>query len=552
MTYQITARKWRPRDFDAVVGQKHVTQTLKNAIISGRIAQSYLFSGPRGVGKTTMARILVKALNCEKGPTVSPCHECSFCRDIAEGKSLDYVEIDGASNRGIDQIREITESLKYASPDDKHRVFVIDEVHMLTVEAFNALLKTLEEPPERIIFIFCTTEPHRVPATIRSRCQHHCFRAFNIATIGSHLKEILNQEKIPHTEKALFYISRAAQGSMRDGQSVLDQVVAYADGEVNEEVTLEVLGLSSIDIHREFLINLTGDRKVENHHLFTSLLGEGKDMRQFIYEIIDRLNALILVKEGVDEAGAMDLDREEFESLKDIARSFRLSHLYTLTDICFDLLKELKHTTHPKVLLDLYLIKLHRYRNLITPEQLKSELLKISAGIDNPSEQSSPSRPPSSPEVEASSFSPDNEDKKADRERPPDTDSSDSMKKNPVIESPPSSRISLENKKPLPDKKPIAAKSPNIESEEVNHLIKQIDPEAPVEFVAFGGQSLTLQQKKTIPHDRLISLKQALHRKISEQYRFQIKVNVLEAGIDPEVKGSVHNAISMFNGEIVN
>jgi DNA polymerase-3 subunit gamma/tau len=178
MSYLLLARKYRPQTFDAVISQAHVTRTLRNALASGRQAHAYLFSGPRGVGKTTLARLLAKGLHCEKAPTGDPCNVCEGCRAIAEARSLDYQEIDGASNRGIDQIRELNASLGYASPNQKHRVFVIDEVHMLTTEAFNALLKSLEEPPPKVLFVFCTTEVHKVPVTIRSRCQHYVFKAF--------------------------------------------------------------------------------------------------------------------------------------------------------------------------------------------------------------------------------------------------------------------------------------------------------------------------------------------------------------------------------------
>ena len=209
--YLITARKWRPRTFEEVIGQEHVTRTLCNAILKKQVAQSYLFSGPRGVGKTTLARIYAKALNCDHGPTDTPCQRCEFCNEISMGNSMHYREIDGASNRGIDQIRSLSESLQYASPRKKYRVFVIDEVHMLTIEAFNALLKSLEEPPEKVIFIFCTTESHKVPLTIRSRCQHYAFGAFGIAAIKDHLKTILEKEQIDYEQESLFLPCRSCR-----------------------------------------------------------------------------------------------------------------------------------------------------------------------------------------------------------------------------------------------------------------------------------------------------------------------------------------------------
>ena len=381
MSFQVTARKWRPGDFASVVGQTHVTQSLKNAIQKNRIGQSYLFSGPRGVGKTTIARILVKSLNCKQGPTVSPCGSCPYCTAIVENRSLDYVEIDGASNRGIDQVREINESLNYTSPHGNYRVFVIDEVHMLTIEAFNALLKSLEEPPPKVIFVFCTTEPHKVPATIRSRCQHYSFKAFSIPSITGQLKVILDKEKVAAADEALFYIAKAANGSMRDSQSIFDQVMAYSDGHLTTQAVLDVLGLNSFDVHLSFLKHLNKNDIKGSRDLFTRLYEDGKDIKSFIYELIDRINALIFIKEGVSDASVLEIQEREFSALKDLANAFELQDLYSLADLMFEFLKEVRQTTEVRITLYVYLLKLHRFRELISPEQLKSEILNLSQSI---------------------------------------------------------------------------------------------------------------------------------------------------------------------------
>ena len=242
MSYQVLARKWRPQVFEDVVGQGHITRTLQNAITSGRLAHAFLFSGPRGVGKTTTARILAKALNCDQGPTPTPCGKCDSCIETAAGTAVDVVEIDGASNRGIEHIRELREAVKYAPVGGKYKVYVIDEVHMLTNEAFNALLKTLEEPPPHVIFIFATTEPQKIPATIHSRCQRYGFKRVAVHEIIERLRTIAAAERITISDLGLARIARAAEGSMRDSLSLLDQAVSYSGLEIKDEELQATLG----------------------------------------------------------------------------------------------------------------------------------------------------------------------------------------------------------------------------------------------------------------------------------------------------------------------
>src|SRR5690349_12122020 len=243
MSYQVIARKWRPQTFAEIVGQQHVTHTLQNAIQNNRVAHAYIFSGARGVGKTTTARILAKALNCVHGPTPAPCNECDSCREIAAGNSLDVLEIDAASNRGIDQVRELRDMVRYAPVGGRYKVIILDEAHMLTDEASNALLKTLEEPPDKVVFVMATTEPEELAETIRSRSQHFHFRALSFAEISDALVEICAKEKLTAEPGAIAVMSRAAEGSLRDGLSLLEQARAYCGSEITDAQVRELLGV---------------------------------------------------------------------------------------------------------------------------------------------------------------------------------------------------------------------------------------------------------------------------------------------------------------------
>jgi len=256
MSYTVIARKYRPRKFDDLIGQEPIALTLKNAITMKKLSHAYLFSGPRGVGKTSTARILAKSLNCEKGLTGEPCSKCKNCREIAEGISLDVLEIDGASNRGIDEIRDLKEKINYAPINSPYKIYIIDEVHMLTNEAFNALLKTLEEPPEHIIFMFATTAPHKIPLTVLSRCQRFDFRRITIEEISTMLAKICRAEKVEAEKEALFLIAKNSDGSMRDGQSALDQLIAYSEGKITAEKVRQMFGLATSEIYHTFLSHI--------------------------------------------------------------------------------------------------------------------------------------------------------------------------------------------------------------------------------------------------------------------------------------------------------
>ncbi|OHD64099.1 MAG: DNA polymerase III, subunit gamma and tau, partial [Spirochaetes bacterium GWF1_41_5] len=328
--------------------------------------------------------LLAKSLSCEKAPVSEPCNACAYCTGITDGSYLEYHEINGASSRGIDDIRGLNESLNYSASADKPKIFVIDEVHMLTTEAFNALLKSLEEPPPKVFFILCTTEAHKVPLTIRSRCQHYGFRAFSVSLIIERLREILSAENIPYEDEALFYIAKAASGSMRDSQSILDQVISYTGGKVTAQTTGEILGVQRGEVYTGLLRFLADDKKADIFNLMQKLYSDGKDLRQFLHEFTWYLTAINYIKEGISDLAALEISTADYETLKSMQNRFTRDELYTLMDVLLDLFREIKTAANPRVITELYLIKLMRYKTLISAETLREELRKFGAGQEPP------------------------------------------------------------------------------------------------------------------------------------------------------------------------
>jgi len=374
MSYLVLARKWRPQNFDEVVGQRPVTQTLKNAIAKGRIAHALLFSGPRGVGKTTTERIVAKALNCERGPTPDPCNQCGSCKEIAEGRSVDCLEIDGASNRGIDEVRELREIVRYAPSRRKSKVIIIDEVHMLTEPAFNALLKTLEEPPPGVIFILATTDPHKILPTILSRCQRHDFRKLGQGEIVERLREIAREEQAAVADGAMKAIARAAEGSLRDAQSLLDQAIAYSGAEVSETDIAVVLGLVEGELLARATQAIIERNGREALALVESLSARGHDLQRFCQELLAHLRDLMVAKVTKDPAPLLQASRVPPETLRSQAQALALADLEAIFQALSRAEFEMRRAPHPRFVLEMALVEATEVRSLQSLETLLQRL----------------------------------------------------------------------------------------------------------------------------------------------------------------------------------
>ncbi len=373
-SYLVLARKWRPQLFEEVIGQRHITQTLQNAISQKRVAHAFLFTGARGVGKTSSARILAKALNCEKGSGTNPCNQCTTCQEVTHGTSMDVIEIDGASNRGIDEIRELRENVRYTPAKNRYKIYIIDEVHMLTKEAFNALLKTLEEPPPHIIFILATTEPHKIPATILSRCQRYDFKRIPFKEVIGSLKRIVGEEEIQISPRGLLSIAQESEGSLRDAESLLDQVIAYSGKNIRDEDIAEVLGL----IDRKMLsdtIEAIADRDVEScMKVIERVYHFGVDLQHFSRELLQYLRNLILIKVSQHPEGLMELPEEEFMLVKKQAERFEFEQLNYLFTLLLKGEQETAQSTFPRTMLEVTLVRMATLRPLLPIDEMLKKL----------------------------------------------------------------------------------------------------------------------------------------------------------------------------------
>jgi DNA polymerase III subunit gamma/tau len=374
MTYQVIARKWRPQTFGEIVGQRHVTQTLENAIQQNRLAHAYIFCGTRGVGKTTTARILAKCLNCEKGPTATPCNQCDACRGITSGSSLDVLEIDAASNRGIDQIRELREMVRYAPAAGRHKVVILDEAHQLTAEASNALLKTLEEPPDKVVFILATTQPEDLADTIKSRAQLFQFRSLAFQEIADALEHISKEEKLKIEPGAVAVLARAAEGSLRDGLSLLEQAIAYSGDAITDGQVRELLGVVAEEVLDQLTSAIAAQSAEQALMLVQRLHADGQNLQHFCREAIRHVRNLLVAKVAGAESALITEPLEERPRLAKQAELFSEEDLTRFFQILMATDEDLRRKPDPRLHLELGLLRLVNAARLAPLEEVLAEL----------------------------------------------------------------------------------------------------------------------------------------------------------------------------------
>lgn len=394
MSYQVLARKWRPQTFAEVVGQEHVTRTLQNAVASGRVAHAFLFSGPRGVGKTSVARILAKALNCRQGPTPVPCNACQSCLEITQGSSMDVLEIDGASNRGIDEVRELRESIKYLPAHGGYRVFIIDEVHMLTKEAFNALLKTLEEPPAHAVFVLATTEPHKVPVTILSRCQRYDFRRLPTAVVQQQLAKICAAEGWDLPEAGLQLLAQEAEGGLRDALGLLDQVITFGGPRVSAGEIARILGVTERQVLLATLEAILQRQGLKLLQLIGELQEKGHDLRRYYQDLLYFARHLLLAALGPEGRDLTELADQDWERLQQLARQSSLPHLLNLLQTLLKSEEELRRSPLPRLALEIILLRLVSLEPVLALEDWLARLTTLEGRLlSQPGREQPPAEP---------------------------------------------------------------------------------------------------------------------------------------------------------------
>ncbi|MBU4316959.1 MAG: DNA polymerase III subunit gamma/tau [Proteobacteria bacterium] len=381
MSYLVLARKYRPQSFEDVVGQEHVTRTLTNAISMGRVHHAVLFSGPRGTGKTTVARILAKALNCEQGPTKTPCNVCSSCVEITSGSGVDVFEIDGASNNSVDQVRELRDNSKYMPAHSRYKIYIIDEVHMLSIAAFNALLKILEEPPAHVLFFFATTEPQKIPLTILSRCQRHDFKRIDAKDTMAQLKKLCDMEGFHIDGESLAIIAREAGGGMRDALSLLDQLMASAEGDLTHERLMDILGVVDQNTMFDFSKAVMDRDPGKIIEILDQLYALGHDLKKFYQDILKHFRNLMVVKMAGNPETLPDLSKDDILKITVQVKPVSLLYLNQILSFLFELEGPMRFSEQPKLVLELAFIKLLHIQPVLSIDTLISKLDLIRSGV---------------------------------------------------------------------------------------------------------------------------------------------------------------------------
>jgi len=412
--YQVIARKYRPQAFDELISQEHVKTTLENAITQGRIAHGYIFSGQRGTGKTTVARIFARCLNCEQGPTPTPCGKCASCLEIASGSSMDVIEIDAASNRGINEMRELRESVRFRPARDRYKVFIVDEAHQITSEAFNALLKTLEEPPEWVVFILCTTESHKIPSTIVSRCQQFSFRSVDFAELVKRMEWIMQQEGITADADAVAVLARAGEGSVRDSLSALDQAIACCGNKLDAAEVRALLGMFSLESLGRVTSALAENDSQKMFAVVAELEANGRSLQHFARELARHFRNLVVVKITGGETRLVAASEAEQQKLAEAGAPFSEEDLTRYLQLSLDLFRDLQSSLQPRLHLEMGLLRMVQAGHLLPIEEALANFNSGSSGAGTaPAPRGAPPKaapvvasPVAAPRTQAAAVSP--------------------------------------------------------------------------------------------------------------------------------------------------